>query len=71
MKKKIVIACDKYKGNLSALEVCNIIKDAIIQTSKDVEIVVNPMADGGEGTVDTLVESYGGKIVQITCYRSV
>jgi hypothetical protein len=32
MRKKIVIACDKYKGNLSALEVCNIIKEAIIET---------------------------------------
>jgi glycerate kinase len=65
MKKKIVIACDKYKGNLSALEVCNIIKEAIIQTGKDVEIVVNPIADGGEGTVDTLIESYRGMMIQI------
>jgi glycerate 2-kinase len=65
MKKKIVIACDKYKGNLSALEVCNIIKEAIILTGKDVEIVVHPVADGGEGTVDTLVESYNGTTVQI------
>ncbi len=65
MNKKIVIACDKYKGNLSALEVCNIIKEAIIETGKDVEIVVNPIADGGEGTVDTLIESYRGMMVQI------
>ena len=65
MKKKIVIACDKYKGNLSALEVCNIIKEAIIQTGKDIEIVVNPIADGGEGTVDTLIESYRGMMIQI------
>jgi glycerate kinase len=65
MKKKIVIACDKYKGNLSALEVCNIIREAITETGKDVEIVVNPIADGGEGTVDTLVESYKGMMVQI------
>ncbi len=65
MKKKIVIACDKYKGNLSALEVCNIIKEAILQTGKDIEIVVNPIADGGEGTVDTLIESYKGMMIQI------
>jgi glycerate 2-kinase len=65
MKKKIVIACDKYKGNLSALEVCNIIKEAIIETGKDIEIVVNPIADGGEGTVDTLIESYRGMMIQI------
>ena len=65
MKKKIVIACDKYKGNLSALEVCNIIKEAIIQISKDIEIVVNPIADGGEGTVDTIIESYRRMMIQI------
>jgi glycerate kinase len=65
MKKKIVIACDKYKGNLSALEVCNIIKEAIVETGKDVEIVVSPIADGGEGTVDTLIESYRGMMFQI------
>jgi len=62
--KKIVIACDKYKGNLTALQVCSIIQMAAADVGRQVETVINPMADGGEGTVDTLVESYGGNYVE-------
>ncbi len=69
---KIVIASDKYKGNLSAVQVCNIIKEAILDyvnlnySKKDlnVEVVISPMADGGDGTVDTLVESLSGEFVK-------
>lgn len=69
MKTKILIACDKYKGNLSALEVCSTIKDAIYETAQylgeKVDIIISPMADGGEGTVETLVESLNGKFVDL------
>ncbi len=64
-KIKIVVACDKYKGSLKAIEVCSIIKKAINDINKNVNVVLNPMADGGEGTVDTLVESYGGKYIDV------
>lgn len=49
---------------MSALEVCSVIKDAFRQHNKDAQIIVSPMADGGEGTVDTLVESLDGKYVK-------
>jgi glycerate kinase len=62
---KILVASDKYKGSLSALDVCNIIKKAILSVRPDVEVVASPMADGGEGTVDTLVESLGGKFIDM------
>ncbi len=62
---KIVIASDKYKGSLSALEVCRIIRKVIKKTGPRVEVVMSPMADGGEGTVDTLVESLSGKFVEL------
>ncbi len=69
MKTKIVIACDKYKGNLTALQVCSTIRDAINETAryldKKVDIIISPMADGGEGTVETLVESFNGKFVDL------
>ena len=65
MKIKIVVACDKYKGNLSALEVCNTIKEAILKIDSNIEVVINPMADGGEGTVETLVESFNGSFVNV------
>jgi glycerate 2-kinase len=66
---KIIIACDKYKGNLTALQVCSTIRDAIYETAqylgKKVDITISPMADGGEGTVETLVESLNGKFVDL------
>lgn len=69
METKIIIACDKYKGNLTALQVCSTIRDAIYETSqylgKKVDIIISPMADGGEGTVETLVESLNGKFIDL------
>lgn len=65
MKIKIVVACDKYKSNLSAFQVCSTIKDAILKVNSNIDVIVSPMADGGEGTVDTLVESFNGSFVSI------
>ncbi len=61
---KIVIASDKYKGSLSALEVCSIIGKTIKELDPEIAVEISPMADGGEGTVGTLVESLDGKIVE-------
>jgi len=61
---KIVVACDKYKGSLSANEVCGIIAASIADIDNTIEIIINPMADGGEGTVETLVESLNGRYVE-------
>jgi len=65
LQLKIVIACDKYKGNMSAVEVCNIIKQAALDVDGDINVVISPMADGGEGTVDTLVESLHGRYIDL------
>jgi len=61
---KIVIASDKYKGSLSALEVCTIIGKTIKELDPEIAVEISPMADGGEGTVGTLVESLDGKIIE-------
>jgi glycerate kinase len=60
---KILIACDKYKGSLSANQICHIIAGAIKDIDNSTEVVINPMADGGEGTLETLVESLNGKYI--------
>lgn len=52
---KIVVAPDSYKGSLSAEEVGNTIKKAFSLEIPDAEVVVLPMADGGEGTLDALL----------------
>jgi glycerate 2-kinase len=62
---KIVIAPDKFKGSLSALQVCRAIENAVKNIDPSIETVSNPMADGGEGTVGTLVESLGGEIISL------
>jgi glycerate 2-kinase len=61
----IVIAPDSYKGSLSALEVGKTIKKAFLKEIPDATIDVIPMADGGEGTLETLVYSTNGKRIQI------
>jgi len=62
---KIIIAPDSFKGSLSALEVCENIEIGIRKVFKSAEIVKVPMADGGEGTVQSLVDATGGKLINL------
>ncbi|SHI83555.1 glycerate kinase [Lutispora thermophila] len=57
---KVVIAPDSFKGSLSSRQVCVAIGKGIKRADPSVEIVAIPMADGGEGTVDALMDSLGG-----------
>ena len=58
---KIVVAPDSYKGSLTAAQVGETIARALRQEIPHSEIKVIPMADGGEGTVDALVQAAGGR----------
>lgn len=60
---KIVIAPDSFKGSLSASEVSANIEKGVRRVFEFAEIVSIPMADGGEGTVQSLVDSTKGVIV--------
>lgn len=62
---KIVIAPDSFKGSLTALEVANAIEEGLKKYDKDFVIEKVPMADGGEGTVESLVSLTNGEIVTI------
>ncbi|GER67949.1 glycerate kinase [Weizmannia acidilactici] len=62
-KSKIVIAADSFKGSASSMEVENFIEKGIRRVAVNVEIVKIPIADGGEGTVDSLVSACKGKYV--------
>lgn len=59
---KIVVAIDSLKGSLSSLEAGNAIKQGIKRVYQDAKIIVKPLADGGEGTVEALVSGMNGKI---------
>jgi glycerate kinase len=60
---KIVIAPDSFKGSLTALEVCEAAARGIEAIDPDIEIVQVPMADGGEGTVQSLVDATDGSLI--------
>ncbi|SHH96259.1 glycerate kinase [Ferrimonas marina] len=59
---KIVIAPDSFKESLTALEVCDAIEKGLSQALSQLDCVKLPMADGGEGTVQSLVDASGGSI---------
>ncbi|WP_176233719.1 glycerate kinase, partial [Candidatus Hakubella thermalkaliphila] len=62
---RILIAPDKFKGCLSALEVARAVERGIKKVDSCIETIICPMADGGEGTVATLVEATGGQIITL------
>ena len=49
---KVVVAIDSFKGSLSSLQAGNAVKEAVQSLYADADVVVKPLADGGEGTVD-------------------
>lgn len=61
---KIVIAPDSFKENMTSLEVASAIEKGILQVFPDADCVKVPMADGGEGTVQSLVDATNGRIVR-------
>jgi glycerate kinase len=61
---KIVLAPDSFKENLTSLEVAECIEKGIRRVLPRAKCVKIPMADGGEGTVQSLVDATGGKIIK-------
>jgi len=61
---KIVLASDSYKGCLSSLEVGKAGERAVRECLPDCETVILPVADGGEGTVEALIDALGGRMKQ-------
>lgn len=61
---KIVIAPDSFKENLTAMEVATAIETGIRRVLPNARCVKVPLADGGEGTVQALVDATGGRIVK-------
>jgi len=60
---KIVIAPDSFKGSLTAIEAADAIEIGFRAVYPDAEYVKVPMADGGEGTVQSLVDATSGTII--------
>ncbi len=62
---KVVVAIDSLKGSLSSIEAGNAIKTGVNRAIADAEVLVRPLADGGEGTVEALASGLGGRLEKI------
>ena len=60
---KIVIAPDSYKGSIYASDAARAMEVGVRRVLPDAEVVLVPVADGGDGTLETLVETSGGRII--------
>ncbi len=65
---KVVIAIDSFKGSMTSMEAGNAAKSGILKACPEANVVVKPLADGGEGTTEALMEGFGGEkhLIQVT-----
>lgn len=64
MGKKFLLAPDSFKESMTAKEVCEAMEIGIKRAIPDAECIHVPMADGGEGTVQSLVDATGGTLIK-------
>lgn len=64
---RIVVAMDAFKGGATAQQACEAVRDGLLAANGTVEVVLKPMADGGEGTAAALLASRsGGEWLEVT-----
>ncbi|MDO5649441.1 MAG: glycerate kinase [Gallicola sp.] len=61
-KIKVLIASDSFKGSASSKEINNAIEKGLRRGSEQVDTIKIPIADGGEGTIEAIIENCGGEI---------
>lgn len=59
--KKILLIPDSYKGTMSSGQICRIMEKAILKYYPNAEVISIPVADGGEGSVDSFLAAVGGE----------
>ncbi len=62
---RILIAIDSFKGSLTSLEAGNAVREAILKADKDANIIIKPLADGGEGTTEAFSSIYNVEKIKI------
>lgn len=63
---KIVVAMDSFKDSLAAAEACEIVAESIASIVPEAEVILKPMADGGEGTAQTMIAAGNGQWIKKT-----
>lgn len=61
----ILIAPDSFKETLNAKEICDAIGSSFEKVFEDVNIIKVPLADGGEGTVKSLIDATNGELIEV------
>lgn len=63
--KKAVLIPDSFKGTMSSSEIISIMKERILHYHPECQIVSIPVADGGEGSVDSFLTALGGEKIHV------
>ncbi|WP_422482245.1 glycerate kinase [Pleomorphochaeta sp. DL1XJH-081] len=63
--KKFLLIPDSFKGTMSSTQICSIMEQSILRYYPDAEVVSLPVADGGEGSVDSFLAAMGGQKVTL------
>ena len=65
---RIVLAPDSFKGNMRSPDVCAALAAGVREALPDAEVVSLPMADGGEGTTESVAAATGGEIREVSVH---
>lgn len=65
--EKWILVPDSFKGTMSSLEICRIMREELLRQMPDARVISLPVADGGEGSVDAFLAAVGGKRVSVPC----
>lgn len=63
--KKVVIAFDSFKGSLTSKEASEAAACGVKSSETDWHCELKPIADGGEGTMETVVDALGGEMIEL------
>lgn len=63
---RLLIACDSFKGSATSKQVGEALREGILRAMPHAEVLAIPVADGGEGTVQALVDATGGEFATVT-----
>ena len=62
----VMVLIDSFKGSMTSMEAGNAARDGVLRVYPHANVTVRPLADGGEGTTDALIEGLGGRKVELS-----
>lgn len=63
--KKIILVPDSFKGTMSSMQICDIMREGILRHYPSAQVIAIPVADGGEGSTDAFLAAMGGEKVRV------